>query len=107
MNESQFLNQKLMSRNISGSQFVTAPKIDLALLTRRQAIQALHENLNREIIFSGLWHKNYHVRLLALHKIEIKNQYYFFSLFKTLRRNYLSKFRFQLLLEEELYVRTF
>lgn len=77
--------------------------IDLSILTRKQATMALHENLDRKIIFSGLRHKNYHVRLLALRTIGIKNRFKISVLQKDLRQKELSHFRFQLLIEEEMY----
>ena len=77
--------------------------INLSVLTRRQATLALRENLTRETIFSGLQHKNYHVRLLALRLVGIKNKYRFYSLRQTLRKNKLSNFKYQILIEEEMY----
>jgi hypothetical protein len=106
MNLSDFSSQKLMSKNRLGerSAMTLRPSIDLATLTRRQATAALRKNLTREIIFSGLRHKNYHVRLLALRRVGIKNQFRFLSLHRILRKTQLSDFRFRILVEEEMYV---
>ena len=78
-------------------------KIDLTILTRQQAVLVLQENLNRESIFSGLRHKNYHVRLLALRKIGLKNRYRFLALQKKLRQEKISFHSFRLLAEEEMH----